>query len=377
MSYPQQPHPQDPWGRQTQGAPQGQGRPGYGQPPSGPAAPWPGHGPRDTVQRPGRPAHGPQPRQGGPPSGLPNPPQSPYGSRPPYGQDPYGKGDPYGPPQLQYDYDYELGSPPPKRNSTLIIGLSVGLGVLLLGGGAVGAVSYLNSSGSETTTALPNTSSPPTAAPWESSPPSGDLGGEPSGMPSWDPFDDPTTEPTGPAADPTPDPTIGPTGGPSGQAAPGSPIAETEFDDWRLELPSATYSANKVAGWTYETCDPVDGEGVLAKNKCERAIQVAYTSYRGHLKAVQVTMAFPTEKAAEAAVAKLAKRTSNAVSTRRDMTFTTYAYGKIRANAIKRYVIATIVTADNTAKSKANKFHLYLQADAVRYFLLRDVTVTS
>ncbi|MGP3962248.1 hypothetical protein ACTWPT_40275 [Nonomuraea sp. 3N208] len=394
MAYPPQPHSQDPWGSQAQGAPQEHGWPGYGQPSSGPATPRPGYGLPGTGlgQGPGQPGHGPQPRQGGPPAGFgqqqgrhgplgssnpqgPHNPydpqglyggsespydpqglyggsQSPYDLQNPYGsQSQYGRGDPYG--TLQDQYDYGL---PPKRNSTLIIGLSIGLGVLLLAGGTVGAVSYLNSSGSKTSVALPGTTTEaPTTAPWQSDPPSAA----------------PSDEPTEPATEPTGSPAT------SARAQPGSPIAHTEFDDWKFNLTGVKFDANKVEGWTYDTCDPVDGEGVLARNNCERAVQIAYSAYRGHLKAVQVIMSFPSDKAAKATANRLAKLTSNAVNIRRDMTHTTYAYGRIRTNVAKKYVVATIVTADNTAKSKAEKFHLYLQADSVGYFLLRDVTVTS
>ncbi|MGP3915563.1 hypothetical protein [Nonomuraea sp. 10N515B] len=329
MAYPPQPPPEDPWGPQAQGAPQEHLRPGYGQP-----------------------GHGPQPRQGGPPAGfgLYGGAQSSYVLQNQYGsQHQYGHGDPYG--MLQDQYDYGL---PPKRNSTLIIGLSIGLGLLLLAGGTVGAVSYLNSSGSKPSVALPSTAAP-TTAPWQSDSPS----------------KEPSDEPTEPAAEPTGSPAT------STKAQPGSPIAHTEFDDWKFDLTGIKFGANKVEGWTYDTCDPVDGEGVLARNKCERAVQIAYSAYRGHLKAVQVIMAFPSDKAAKATANRLAKLTSNAVNIRRDMTHTTYAYGRIRTNVAKKYVVATIVTADNTAKSKADKFHLYLQADSVGYFLLRDVTITS
>ncbi|TMR24981.1 hypothetical protein ETD86_02365 [Nonomuraea turkmeniaca] len=394
MAYPpQQPHPEDPWGQQAQGAPQGHGRPGYGQPSSG-QAPRPGYGPRGAGpdQGPGRPGHGPQSRQGGPPPGFgqqagrhgspgsrnpqgpqypydpPSPydspgpydPPSSYGPQNPYGsQNQHGQGDPYG--MSQYDYDYGL---PPKRNNTLMIGLSAGLGVLLLIGGTVGAVSYFNSAGSKPAAAQPGaTTSLPTTAPWQSESPSGEPSGEPTGAPS--------EEPTEPAVEPTDTP---PT---SSRAAPGSPIAHTEFDDWKFNLGGVKFDAKKVGGWTYDTCDPVDAQGVLAKNNCERAVQVAYSAYRGHLKAVQVMLSFPTDKAAKTAATRMAKLTSDPVNIRRDMALATFVYGQIRANVAKKYVIVTIVTADKTAKSKAEKFHLYKQADSVSYFLLRDLTVTS
>ncbi|GAA3092924.1 hypothetical protein [Nonomuraea salmonea] len=137
------------------------------------------------------------------------------------------------------------------------------------------------------------------------------------------------------------------------------------------------FDANKVGGWTYETCEPVDAQGLLAKNDCRRAIQVAYSAYRGHLKAVQVMLEFPSDKAARNAATRITKLTTDAVNIRRDMALRTFEYGKIRTSPAKNYVVVTIVTADRTAQSKADKFHLYMQADSVGYFLLRDVTITS
>jgi uncharacterized membrane protein len=240
---------------------------------------------------------------------------------------------------LAYD-EYAL---PPRRNRTLIIALSAGLGVLLVGA-AIGAVTYLNSPGSKPAIALPSTAtSLPTAAPRQS--------------------------------DPSPDAPATPS--PSSRAQAGSPIADSEFDDWKFNLSGVKFDANKVDGWTYDTCDPVDGQGVLAKNNCERAVQIAYSAYRGHLKAVQVMMTFPTDKAARTAATRLAKLNSNAMNIRSDMVLPTYAYGKIRTNPAKKYVVVTIVTADKSARAKAAKFHLYLQAHSVSYFLLRDVIVTS
>ncbi|MGI5282093.1 hypothetical protein ACQEVF_02070 [Nonomuraea polychroma] len=394
MAYPPQPHPHDPWGPQTQGAPQGHDRPGYGQPSSGPATPRPGYGSQAAGQSqlPGRPAHGPQPRQGGPPGGLgpqpgrhgrlgppdrhgphhPYTPQSPYDSQSPYdapspydlrnpygSQSQYGQDDPYGLSPAPFDYGL-----PPKRNTTLIMGLSIGLGVLLLAGGTVGAVAYANASGSKPAAAQPGTeTSAPTTAPWQSDPPSAEPSGEPT-EPATDPTDSPPAEPSD-----TP-----PT---SGRAAPGSPIAHTEFDDWKFNLGGVKFDAKKVGGWTYDTCEPVDAQGVLAKNNCERAVQIAYSAYRGHLKAVQVMLSFPTDKAAKSAATRMAKLTSDPVNFRRDMAHATFAYGQVRANVAKKYVVVTIVTTDKSAKSKAEKFHLYKQADSVSYFLLRDLTVTS
>ncbi|MEU8354501.1 hypothetical protein AB0C27_00695 [Nonomuraea sp. NPDC048882] len=450
MTYPPPQHPQDP--RASQGSTDGGPQPG-------PAAPWPGHGPRSAGQSPGRPGNGPQPRQGGPPPDfgtprLPGPP-GPYEQPDQYGrsgrhgqagsyerEDPYGRrgqagsydpGDQYGrsgrhgqagpyEPQDRYGRPAQHGQPDsyghgdaygrgdaygqatqygqadlyglpqhdygtaPRRGNTLVIGLSIGLGLILLAGGTVGAVTYLGSP--ETPAALPSSATSfPTTAPWQSDAPSdgsGDAAGEAAdGEPSGGPADEasagasgePSGEPSGEQSEPATDPTATPPA--SGRAQPGSPIAHTEFGDWKFNVTGIRFSAAKVAGWTYDSCDPVDGRGVLAKNKCTRAVQVAYTAYRGHLKAVQVMMMFPTDEAAKAAATRLAKLSSNAVNIRSDMTFSTFAYGAIRTNPTKKYVVVTIVTADKTAKARAEKFHLYMQADSMSYFLLRDVTVTS
>ncbi|WP_155126684.1 hypothetical protein [[Actinomadura] parvosata] len=411
MTYPMEPHPDDPWGRP---APQPHDHPGPVAPPprhGAPAAPPPeyggwgdaGGGPRHG---PGRPEPGPQPRQGGPPrdaygappdAGPYGPPRDAYGPPPdpesygpprdaygpppepgPYGppHDAYGPPPdpgPYGPPphanpQTTYaahPYDlaqnpYDYGGLPVKRHNTLLIGLSAGLGIVLLLGGTAGAVAYFNTTRAQTTGLSGTGTSGPTTAPLRSDPPAAEPSEEPSGEPSEEASDGSSGTTRGTA-----------------QAAPGSPIEHTEFGDWKFRFEGVKFEANKVGGWSYDTCDPVDGQGVLARNKCERAIQVAYSAYRGHLRAVQVTMAFPTDKAAKAAAARLAKLDASAVNIRSDMTLDTFAYGQIRANVAKKYVIATIVTADRTAKPKADKFHLYLQADAMSYFLLRDVTITS
>ncbi|MEV4071856.1 hypothetical protein [Nonomuraea fuscirosea] len=439
MTYPPPHHPQDP--RAAQGTPDGRPQPapaapwpGHGPRSAGPGPGRPGNGPQP--RQGGPPPDFGSPRLPGPPhpheqadqygrhgqagsyeqgdqyarSGRhgqagPYEPQDRYG-RPTrhgradaygqgdtYGQsDAYGRGDAYGQGDAygratQYGQADLYGLPrhdygtAPRRGNTLVIGLSIGLGLLLLAGGTVGAVTYLGSP--ETPAALPSSATSfPTTAPWQSDAPSdaaGDAGDEPSGGPadeaSAGASDEPEAEPSGEPSEPAADPTATPPA--SGRAQPGSPIAHTEFGDWKFDLSGVRFSAAKVAGWTYDSCDPVDGRGVLAKNKCTSAVQVAYTAYRGHLKAVQVMMMFPTDTAAKAAATRLAKLNSNAVNIRSDMTFSTFAYGAIRTNPSKKYVVVTIVTADKTAKARAEKFHLYMQADSMSYFMLRDVTVTS
>ncbi|MBF8185667.1 hypothetical protein ITP53_07925 [Nonomuraea sp. K274] len=174
----------------------------------------------------------------------------------------------------------------------------------------------------------------------------------------------PTTEPTPEPDEPSP----------SENRRPGSPIDDDEFGDWNFRLGSVTFKAERAGGWTYDSCAPIDRQGVLAENKCERAAQLAYSAYRGHLTAVQVIMSFPTVTAAKATAKHLAN-SSRAVKWRRDKMLGKYAYGKIRSSSTKRYVLLTAVTADKTAHAKATRFHQYLHTDHSNYFLFRDPTV--
>ncbi|MGI5270286.1 hypothetical protein ACQEUU_14125 [Nonomuraea sp. CA-218870] len=411
MTDPRQPHREEPWG-QAQQSPPGPGRPENGPQPrqGGPPSdvdrrpgsyqnPYAGEAPRNPLARqaweeprnppprpdsqvwpdprhrqdprpwPDEPDPQPWPDQTDPqpwtdqrhPQAWPDQPQ-PWTDQP--GPQPWPGPRSWADPRDSRHWQDRFGvgagpqdfDPRPRRGTGLVVGLSVGLAVALLGGGAVGVVSYVNATGAGSAPAEPRTKpSLPTSAPWQSDEPAQDQ-----------PTDDGT-----PAAEPTDSPSA------SARPEAGSGIAHTEFDDWRFEWEGVRFSAKKVGGWTYETCDPVDGRGVLAGNKCRRAIQVAYTAYRGHLKAVQVAMAFPSEKAAKAAAARLAKLDSSAVNTRRDMTFRTFAYGQILTHPSKNYVVTTIVTTDRTAESKALKFHAYLHANGVGHFLLRDRTVTT
>ncbi len=111
---------------------------------------------------------------------------------------------------------------------------------------------------------------------------------------------------------------------------------------------------------------------MLAKSKCDHAVQVAYTAYGGALKGVRIIMAFPTKEDAEEASTKLGKLSSDAVTWRKDRTHATYEYGKIRMGDTRNVVVVTIVTATEAAKDKATKFHNYFQADVAGYFLFRD-----
>jgi hypothetical protein len=236
--------------------------------------------------------------------------------------------------------------------------------VLLLGGGTIGAVLYLNSSSPGTTVALESqTPALPATPPSQSA--------AQSDGPSATPSDPPASEPAEPSTTPTEPQST------ANRPAANSPITDKEFEDWNFGLGDVKFKATKVGGWTYRSCDPVDGEGVLAKYDCRRAIQVAYSAYGGHLKAVQIMMSFPNDRAAKNTATRLSKLTSDAVTWRKDKAHSSYAYGKIRSGAAKQYVIVTIVTADSSAKSKADKFHAYLQADHASYFQLRDQTITS
>ncbi|NJP89350.1 hypothetical protein HCN51_07790 [Nonomuraea sp. FMUSA5-5] len=239
----------------------------------------------------------------------------------------------------------------------LLIALVAGLAVLLLGGGGWAAYAYLNAPGPAPTVALP--SSTPTTS-------------DPTPPQTPDPSDQPTTAPSA-----SPSTTPDDTPATSKQAQPGSPITHQEFDDWNFALGGIKFKADKVGGWTYSSCTPVDGQGVLAKNKCRRAVQLAYSAYSGHLKAVQVILSFPTDQAAKTTADRLAKLSSDAVKWRQDKALTRYVYGKILSGASRNYVVVTIVTADKSARRMAQNFHAYLQTDHTSYFELRDQTITS
>ncbi|KAB8197480.1 hypothetical protein FH608_002695 [Nonomuraea phyllanthi] len=230
--------------------------------------------------------------------------------------------------------------------------------MLLLGGGGVGAYLYLRGSGPQTNVALPTIDPSATTAP-----------SDPQSDP---PSDPPSSEPSEPA-EPTPSATR-PT---SKRVDPGSPIEDDEFGDWRFKLGEVKLEADKVGGWTYSSCKPVDARGVLAQNDCERAVQLAYTARGGHIKAVQIIMSFPSEQVAKKTATRLNSLSSDGLRWRTDKTHADFAYGKIRTSTAKRYVIVTVLTADKSAKSVATHYHAYLQSDHASYFLFRDLTITS
>lgn len=175
-------------------------------------------------------------------------------------------------------------------------------------------------------------------------------------------------DPSTAAASPAPEPKEP---SPSKSERPKSPIDADGYGDWNFWLGSVTFKAEKVGGWTYDSCAPVDRNGVLAKNGCEHAVQLAYTAYRGHLTAVQVIMSFPTAKAAKATAVRLAN-SPGAVKWRRDKMLDKYVYGKRRVTSTGRYVLLTVVAADRTAQAKATRFQHYLHTDRSNAFLFRD-----
>ncbi|GAA2208465.1 hypothetical protein GCM10009850_039230 [Nonomuraea monospora] len=144
-------------------------------------------------------------------------------------------------------------------------------------------------------------------------------------------------------------------------------LTDGEFGDWNFRMGSVAFKAKRVSGWTYDSCAPVDRQGVLAGKGCDQAVQLAYSAYSGHLKAVQVIMVFPSEQAA-----KDTADSSRAVQWRRDKLLSEYAYGRTRSSATGKFVVFTAVTADKTAQAKAAQFHQSLHADHVSYFLFRS-----
>ncbi|MEO3887193.1 hypothetical protein [Nonomuraea sp. B5E05] len=308
--------------------------------PPQPQEPQPGYGPP-----PGQGEYGPPPSQGG------------YGSPQGGGYDPPTvPSSPYGPPGYSGPIPY--GSPPEQPNKVLIIGVAAALAVILLAGGGYGVYAYMGAPDPVPTVALQ------TPSPSQSDAPSSSASGEPTSSPTSEPSADPTSEPS---ARPSTNP------GESNNPEPGSPITHGEFPDWKFSLEGVSFTADKVGGWTYDTCATLDGQGELARNKCERAVELAYSAYSGHLRAVQVIMSFPSEAAAKTAATRLAKLSSKAVKWRRDQALDKFVYGKIRSGAVEKYVVVTVVTADRTARAKATKFHHYLQADHKNYFLFRDL----
>ncbi|WP_431916233.1 hypothetical protein [Nonomuraea jabiensis] len=234
--------------------------------------------------------------------------------------------------------------------------------VLLIGGGVV-AFLYLRDAGQKPPVALPTADPIPTTT---------TTTAPPSDPPSATPSDPPTSEP----AEPTPDPSATKSTT-SKRVDPGSPLNDDEFEDWDFKLGDVKLQAKKVAGWTYDSCAPVDGQGMLAKNHCLRAVQLAYSAYGGHIKAVQLLLTFPSEGAAKTAATRLASLTSDAVKWHTDRTHRSYVYGKMRSGASKKYVVITVLTADKAAKPMATYYHQYLQSDIASYFLFRDLTITS
>ncbi|MFC7104976.1 hypothetical protein ACFQQB_33740 [Nonomuraea rubra] len=229
----------------------------------------------------------------------------------------------------------------------MLIGVIVALAaLLLLGGGAFGAYAYLNSPGpSPTPIAQPST--PPTSAPPTSAPPSSAP---------------PSSAPPSPTESPEPSST------PSNSS--GGPLEHTEFGNWNYSLKGEKYAARKVGGWTYDSCDPLDAEGVLGDNDCENAIQLAYTAYGGNLRAVQIVLQFPEAGDAKKTANQLKNNADEKIAWRRASAHSRYAYGAIYTGAYMNYVVVTVVTTNESAKPKAKKFHTAMQTDRGVYFFL-------
>ncbi|MCP2361609.1 hypothetical protein HD597_008629 [Nonomuraea thailandensis] len=224
----------------------------------------------------------------------------------------------------------------------MLIGVIVALSaILLLGGGAFGAYAYLGSSDpAPTPTPVAQPSTPPTSAP-----------------------------PSSPAPSPTPaEETPEPSSTPSDSS--GGPLDHTEFGNWNYSLKGEKYAARKVGGWTYDSCDPLDAEGVMADNNCESAIQLAYTAYGGNLRAVQIVLRFPGTSDAKKTANQLKNSADDKVAWRRASAHSRYAYGAIYSGAYLNYVVVTVVTTNESAKPKARKFHTAMQTDRGVYFFL-------
>ncbi|MCF6474013.1 hypothetical protein FAF44_37355 [Nonomuraea sp. MG754425] len=392
MAYPQQPHPHGagtPQGPQGYGPPPGRGTPGYG-PPQAPE--------QQEHGQPGQQGHQPPPGYGPPPGGQDGAGQGQYGQNQyghnQYGQNQYGQSGaqqgqgpgqygqsgahygpgpgqygqagqpPYGQPPGQYGYGHQPGPPPygpapgNSTNRVLIGVVAVLAALLLLGGGAFGAYALLGSPGpaptgiAQPTTSLP---APPSSAPPTSAPPS--------------------SEP--PTATGTPEPTDPPS---TSTNRSDEPLAHSEFGDWNFSLKGEKYAARKVGGWTYDSCDPLDAEGVLADNDCESAVQLAYTAYGGNLKAVQIIASFPKTGDAKATANALKNSADTKVAWRRSSAHSRYAYGAIYTGSYLNYLVVTVVTANRSAQPKAKKFHTAMQSDRGVYLFLgrqKERVVTS
>ncbi|WP_043634229.1 hypothetical protein [Nonomuraea candida] len=231
----------------------------------------------------------------------------------------------------------------------MLIGVIVALSALLLiGGGAFGAYAFLGDPGpAPTTIAQPSTS--PTSAP-PSDPPSSDP------SPSAGPTGSPEPEPAEPSA--------------TSSDTSAGPLRHTEFGNWNYSLKGEKYAARKVGGWTYDSCDPVDPEGVMADNDCRSAIQLAYTAYGGNVRAVQVILSFPNSSDAKKTADRLRNSADRKVGWRRSSAHSRYAYGAVYSGSYLNYVVVTVVTANESGRSKARKFHTAMQADRGVYFFL-------
>ncbi|MFG1942202.1 hypothetical protein [Nonomuraea sp. NPDC048826] len=101
---------------------------------------------------------------------------------------------------------------------------------------------------------------------------------------------------------------------------------------------------------------------------CDRAAQLAYSARNGKLRAVQLLLAFPTERYAQAAAVGLSRRSAEALRWRRGGTHPQYAYGKVGVAGSGPYVLVTVVTATGKAAGRGPAFHRALHADTLNRF---------
>ncbi|MFG1694102.1 hypothetical protein [Nonomuraea sp. NPDC049309] len=241
--------------------------------------------------------------------------------------------------------------PRPNGNTAVIVTVVLGVVVLLLGGGAIGAYVYVNRPQAVTVSTLPSLA--PTTPPPASVAPSPPV----------------TTAPPSPLPSPSPTAT-------GGERA-GTPLVHEEFQDWEYASYSGEYNAWKVAGWTYSSCAPLDVKGVLAEHHCGRAVQLAFSAENGHIKILQIMASFPTDQDAGKAAARItqARITLDGLAWK-----STYAHtyaGKGMTISSKNYLIATVVTTDKTGQPHTTTYLTYLMVDRMVYLRKRDRVVTS
>ncbi|MEV0587636.1 hypothetical protein [Nonomuraea sp. NPDC050310] len=223
--------------------------------------------------------------------------------------------------------------------------------VLLGGGGVVALIYALDDKPSTTVVAYPEATKIPTEpatepAPEETTP-------EPSPEESTTPAEEPSETPS--------------------TTTQGKPLTVEEFGaDWNFRLGETAFQAERVGGWRHDTCGPLDGKNKpLSKNDCDHGVLMAYSGYGGKIKANVVLLAFPDEEQAKAALKGIAVDSNTTIRWRMDLLHKDFAYGKIRYNSTGRYVVATVVTGAQAEKTRAERFHRYLQTDFEGVFVFR------